>query len=542
MTDLAALNPEFVYDETDERVWREELDPFLPPRIFDFHGHVLLKAHAPSKSKKSRSPSMPHVVDEYPHEVFAEVEKRLWPGREVKALVFGTVAPDADLDATNAYAAEAARLYGWEALLVPSIDDDADAILEKVRAGGFLGLKPYWTFVRDKAQNDVTLEDMVPPAMREAADRDGLIVMTHIPRPGRLADSVNIKGLRRLCTDAPNAKIVLAHFGRSYFPEAIGEGLSLADIDNLYPELSMVQDWEVVEAVMKAFDRKRILFGLDLPVAQEKGKCLGVNGQRHFFTKRPHPWSAHVEPGVYEVRCTLFAYEMARAIKKAAVRMGFSRVQVEDIFWNNAERLVRWVKEPQARAELAERRRPQLQMLWPEERLDASPEAKLPPGYELRTYRPKDQEAYLDLTHAAGFEGWDGDRLDHFLGKVLPGGLFVIEHAASGQLVATAMAVHSPSEGHPSGGELGWVATHPAHAGKGLGSAVCAAVTARFLRAGYRRVYLQTDDWRLAALKVYLNLGYEPFLCALGMEDRWRVVCEKLDWPFTPEAWPKAGE
>ena len=192
MTDLALLNPSFVYDEIDGRVWREELDPFLPPRVFDFHGHVLLKAHAPSRSRESRNPSMPHVVDEYPHEIFAEVEKRLWPGREVKALVFGTVAPDADLDATNAYAAEAARLHSWEALLVPSMDDDADAILEKVRTGGFLGLKPYWTFVRDKAQSDVTLEDMIPPAMREAANRGGLIVMTHIPRPGRLADPVNV--------------------------------------------------------------------------------------------------------------------------------------------------------------------------------------------------------------------------------------------------------------------------------------------------------------------------------------------------------------
>ena len=107
----------------------------------------------------------------------------------------------------------------------------------------------------------------------------------------------------------------------------------------------MVQDWEVVESVMNAFDRGKILFGLDLPVAQEKGKCLGINGQRHFFTKRPHKWSAHVDPDGYEVRCTLFAYEMARAIKKAAGRAGLSAAEVEGVFWSNAERLVASVKE-----------------------------------------------------------------------------------------------------------------------------------------------------------------------------------------------------
>ncbi len=333
-------NPNFVYDADDKRVWCEELDSFLPPRIFDFHGHVYLKSHAPSKAEESSNPSHPSVVEEYPHEAFAEVERTLWPGREVKALVFGTVAADADIDATNAYAAEAARKYGWHALMVPNIGDSADELLDKVRLGGFLGFKPYFTFVRNKPAADVTLDDMVTAATREAANRAGLIVMTHIPRPGRLADPLNVEGLRRLCADAPNAKIILAHFGRSYFPEAIGHGLSLADIPNLYPEMSMVQDWEVYEAVFSTFDRTKVLFGLDLPVAQEKGKCLGINGQRHFFTERPHKWSIHAEPGTYEVHCTLFAYEMVRAAKKAAERCGLSRAEVEAFFWGNASQLI----------------------------------------------------------------------------------------------------------------------------------------------------------------------------------------------------------
>jgi hypothetical protein len=124
----------------------------------------------------------------------------------------------------------------------------------------------------------------------------------------------------------------------------IGEGLSLADIPNLYIGLSMIQDWEVIEAVLRTFDRKKILFGMDLPFAQEKGKLVSVNGQRHFFTKRPHKWSAHVEADSYEVRCTLFAYEIVRAIKKAAGKAGLDTAEVEDIFCNNAERLIASVR------------------------------------------------------------------------------------------------------------------------------------------------------------------------------------------------------
>ena len=333
-------NPNFIYDADDEKVWREELDAFLPKRIFDFHGHVYLKEHRPPRSAR---PGGPVVVAEYPYDVFAAVERTLFPGREMKALIFGSVNAKVDLDSTNAYTREASQTLGWPSLMVPSLTDDVETLLRKVREGGFLGFKPYWTFAADHhgiAENDVTLALMVTDAMREAADRAGLIITTHIPRAGRLADPVNIAGLRQLCADAPNAKILLAHFGRCYFPEAIGDGLSLAEVDNLYPELSFVQHWEVVADVLRAFDRKKVLFGLDLPVAQEKGKMLGINAQRHFFTKRPHKWSAHVDPDSYEVHCTLFAYEIVRAIKKASEKVGLTRDDIEDIFWNNAERLV----------------------------------------------------------------------------------------------------------------------------------------------------------------------------------------------------------
>jgi len=184
--------------------------------------------------------------------------------------------------------------------------------------------------------------------------------------------------------------------------------------------------------------------------------------------------------------------------------------------------------------------RPQLQMLWPEALLSAPPRVKLPSGYRLRVLDPAvDIPGYLRVMHLAGFTQFSEENVVFWLTKVLPDAFFVITYEPEELIVATAIASHNPTPLHPYGGELGWVAGDPAHAGRGLGRAVCGAVVARFLSAGYRRIYLLTDDWRLPALKVYLQLGFVPFLFELGIAERWQAVCEKLAWPFAPEAWPR---
>ena len=183
----------------------------------------------------------------------------------------------------------------------------------------------------------------------------------------------------------------------------------------------------------------------------------------------------------------------------------------------------------------------QLHMLWRQDRLDAPPEVRLPEGYELRQFHITDSAAYGKLMAGGGFIGWDEARIGATLESVLPDGFFLIEHRPGCELVATAMATHHPAELHPFAGELGWVAGDSAHKGKGLGTAVVVAATARFLRAGYRRIYLKTDDWRLPAIMIYLRLGYEPFLYQPDMAPRWKEICTRLNWPFTPERWPRPG-
>ncbi len=179
----------------------------------------------------------------------------------------------------------------------------------------------------------------------------------------------------------------------------------------------------------------------------------------------------------------------------------------------------------------------QLQMVWPAHRRAAPPWPPVPTGYRLRAQRAGDEAAFFRLMELAGWPGWNEEKIAPLRARFIPGCWFVVD-APDQPVVATAMGLTSASELHPGGAELGWVAAHPDHRGKGLGLAVCAAVTRALLQLGFADIYLLTDDWRLPALKTYLKLGYEPFLFLPQMRERWQAICSKLSWPFTPEVWP----
>jgi predicted dehydrogenase/ribosomal protein S18 acetylase RimI-like enzyme len=170
---------------------------------------------------------------------------------------------------------------------------------------------------------------------------------------------------------------------------------------------------------------------------------------------------------------------------------------------------------------------PQLEMLFPE--TAPVPAASTPPeGYRVRQYEDSDETGYRTLMNLAGFGIWDSARIRTVRCRLLPGGFFVVEHTSTGQIVASAQSTHAPTDRHPEGGEMGWVAAHPEHRGKGLGRIACTHATQRLRDAGYRHIYLSTDDFRIPAIAIYLALGYTPSLYTEGTTDRWERIRQEI--------------
>jgi mycothiol synthase len=68
----------------------------------------------------------------------------------------------------------------------------------------------------------------------------------------------------------------------------------------------------------------------------------------------------------------------------------------------------------------------------------------------------------------------------------------------------------------------------PEHSGKGLGVQINLVALHHMVREGRRQAVLETDDFRLPAIKTYLKLGFQPVLVHENQRERWRSVFARL--------------
>jgi len=172
---------------------------------------------------------------------------------------------------------------------------------------------------------------------------------------------------------------------------------------------------------------------------------------------------------------------------------------------------------------------PQL-LLFKPSLADLQPVA-LPAGYALRQFRDGDEASWNGLLDGA-FDRPPGttqfDREMRVDPEFRPERVLLIETA--GSIVATASAWFEAKYG-PRCGQVHWVATSPSHRGKKLGYWASLATLWQMHREGRTHAVLRTDDFRLPALRIYLEMGFRPALNHENQRERWRNILDNLKWP-----------
>ena len=170
----------------------------------------------------------------------------------------------------------------------------------------------------------------------------------------------------------------------------------------------------------------------------------------------------------------------------------------------------------------------QLLMLRPHLR-DLPPMPPLPAGYQLRLAASESDEEALAAVLAAAFANpWDPASVRRKLTAALDvRAVYVVtwqDHP-----VATAASRSLPDR-FPGSGYVHWVGTHPEHQRRGLAATLLARLLRDFAERGDRDAVLETDDFRLPALRAYLACGFLPVYDVAGEDHRarWSAVFQAL--------------
>lgn len=162
--------------------------------------------------------------------------------------------------------------------------------------------------------------------------------------------------------------------------------------------------------------------------------------------------------------------------------------------------------------------------------MDVFVEHPVPDGFFVRKFRKGEEAVWIEINKCgifapdAGMEGWE--KMVVKRNGLVPERDILFATLADDVPVAT-LTAFVRDDGF---GEIHMVSAKESVRGHGIGKALL-AIGMKMLRDAAPPpsiTRLSTDDWRLPAIKGYLNAGFHPVNVSEDMLDRWQKVCAVL--------------
>lgn len=226
---------------------------------------------------------------------------------------------------------------GCRGLFVVGPGDDPGRVSETLDAHPqLIGLKPYHTFANRKDTFEATLGEYLPEWCWRLADERRLVILIHLVRKRALADPENLRELQERCRAFPEARVILAHAGRGFHaPDTVKGVASLHGLCNIWFDTSAICESAPLLAILEAFGPRRLLWGSDWPVSEQRGKCVTVGDSFAWID----PERVDKSPTSPPVCTRSVGEESLAALDEAARQFGLNEADLGDIFHDNAARL-----------------------------------------------------------------------------------------------------------------------------------------------------------------------------------------------------------
>lgn len=325
---------DWLVTDQDRELFDRELDSFVPPAIFDAHGHWYRADHFAAGAVPGLVQSGPAVAGSA---AFDEAMVQLIPNRRIEGLFFPFPHVGLDVNAANEFLRqELLDRPGSRGQMLITPEQDPEFIRETVRRCGFVGLKCYHVYSPRRPTFDSFIEEFLPESQVRVAHEEGLSITLHMVRARALADTANQQWIRERCTAYPNMRLILAHAARGFNPHHTILGIdSLRGLKNVWFDTSAVTDSGAIEAIVNTLGHERVLYGADFPVSHLRGRCVAL-GDSFFWISADN---ANLDVPYARLDLAMVGHESLRTLKVAALALRLTDTQVEDVFYRNATRL-----------------------------------------------------------------------------------------------------------------------------------------------------------------------------------------------------------
>ena len=332
----------------DQQFYNKILKDFLPDKFIDCHNHIWLDCFKDKNVAVTRSCAWPSMVaKDNSVEDLLQTNEELFPGKTVIPVLYSEVSVNTDTIRSNKYVSESAKKYQLPALYVSRPEEDIEIIEKNVIEGRFAGLKVYLEFAPWYIPStEIRIYDFLPKEQLALADKHGWVVQLHIARPKRLADPLNYVQLLEIEQKYPNLQLIVAHLGRAYANEDIGDALEyLKHTEKTIWDFTANTNQYVMEQVLNYFGPKRFIYGSDFPIFRMKSRRVVENG--FYINEIPEGSLGDVssDPHMREIpypeaeQITFFIYEEIASCKRAVDKLGLTKDDVKDIFYDNSAKI-----------------------------------------------------------------------------------------------------------------------------------------------------------------------------------------------------------
>ncbi len=328
------MNANWIFTDGDKKI-RDEIQSSLPQRLFDAHAHLyrVEDLNLTAQSLWTQGPEEVNIG------VWRDrLGKQVGNDRLDGAICLATPLPNCNIERVNGFIVEQMRTNpscrGFIAVTPEMTSDEAEALLDNP---GIAGFKPYHVFSSQKPTFESSPEGFIPEWAWELADERGLAITLHMVRALALADSVNQRYIREMCEKYSRARLILAHCARGFNARHVERSIgSLRGLQNVWFDTAAICEAQPILAILNEFGPRKVLWGSDFPVSESRGRAVTVGDGFLWLTNTNLDWADS------QVFCepTLVGLESTRALLDAAEQFGLNSDDLQDVFCDNARRLL----------------------------------------------------------------------------------------------------------------------------------------------------------------------------------------------------------